>query len=569
MKYFIFLSFLLTSLFSCGQSNTKLPDDVVSTVEKRIDLGLNPGIVIGIIDKEGPHYFNFGTKSSRGGAVNEHTIYEIGSITKVFTATLLSQQVNEGKLKLDDPIRNYLPPQVKIPQHGAKEITFGNLSDHTSGLPRLPGNMSPSDPANPYADYTVDQMYTFLSGYELTRDVGESYEYSNFAQGLLGHILALNAGVSYESLMIKTIAIPLGMDETKITPDEEMIKNLAPGYDKGFEVKNWDIPTLAGAGAIRSSANNMLKFLSANLGFSETPLTAVMQKTHEIRHNKAGRMRVGLGWNIANGINGDVIWHNGGTGGYRAFIGFVKETGTGVVLLTNSTESVDDIGFHLLNPDSPLRTIKPGVASELRKTIDSKGVEAAKIQFYDLKKNRPGEYDFSEQPLNALGYSYLDKNIIAAIAIFKINIDEHPASSVAYYSYGEALLKNGDRELAIENYKKSVGLNPANLSGTQALEKLGIKFQIQNVEVHEETLESYVGSYELNPGFVITITRDGKHLFIQATGQGKNELFAKSDREFYLKVVNAQINFNINDKAVVESLTLFQNGQTIRGKRIN
>jgi tetratricopeptide (TPR) repeat protein len=313
----------------------------------------------------------------------------------------------------------------------------------------------------------------------------------------------------------------------------------------------------------------MLKFISANLGFLKTPLQAAMKKTHEVRHDKAGNMRVGLGWHIAKGKNGDVIWHNGGTGGYMAFAGLVKETGEGVVLLTNSTESVDDIGFHLLNPESLLRIIKPSIASEIRKTIDVNGVEAAKALFYDLKKNKPEEYNFSEEDINTLGYSYMDKNLTAALAIFKMNIDMYPNSSNVYDSYGEALLKNGDKDLAIENYKKSVELNPANTGGIQALEKLGVKIQVENVEVPETTLDTYAGSYELNPGFNILITRDGKQLFGQATGQGKFELFAKSIREFYLKVVNAQIIFNVNEQAAVESLTLIQNGQKITGKKVN
>jgi CubicO group peptidase (beta-lactamase class C family) len=551
-----------------GQSYTKLPDDVVSSIKMRIESGLNPGIVVGIIDKEGPHYFNFGSKSNNGAKPDKHTIYEIGSISKVFTATLLAEQVIEGKLRLEDPIKNYLPSSVKVPQHGTSEITFGNLSDHTSGLPRLPGNLLPSDPGNPYADYTVDQMYSFLSGYELTRDIGSVYEYSNFAQGLLGHILALNAGVSYESLMIKTIAIPLGMNETKITLDEKMKENLAKGHDKGVEVENWDIPTLAGAGAIRSSAYDMLRFLSANLGFLKTPLSSAMNKTHEVRHDKAGGLRVGLAWHISKGKNGDVIWHNGGTGGYRSFAGFVKETGIGVVLLTNSTESVDDIGFHLLNPESKMRNLKPSIAAELRKAIDANGIEAAKNLFYDLKKNKPDEYDFSEETINMLGYSYMDKNLAAALAVFKINVDEYPASSNVYDSYGEALLKNGDKDLAIENYKKSLELNPGNTTGIQELEKLGVKFQVENPEIPEATLDTYVGTYELAPGFNIVITREGKQLFCQATGQSKFELFAKNSREFYLKVVNAQFIFNVTGQEAVETLTLLQNGQKITGKRI-
>ena len=560
---------LLLSTASFGQSGKKLPENVVNSINKRIEFGLNPSIVVGIIDKDGSSYFNFGRKSENGSEANEHTIYEIGSITKVFTAILLAQQVIDGKLKLDDPIKNYLPDGVKVPQRGANEITFGNLSDHTSGLPRMPTNFAPADPLNPFADYTVDQLYSFLSGYELTRDVGSAYEYSNLAQGLLGHILALNAGIPYESLMIKTIAKPQRMKETKITLDEKMKENLATGYDSGAEAKNWDLPTLAGAGAIRSSTYDMLKFLSANIGYLKTPLQTAMNKTHEVRHDKAGGMSVGLGWHIMKGKNGDVIWHNGGTGGYRAFAGFVKETGEGVVLLTNSTRSIDDIGFHLLNPGSDLLTVKPGIAAELRKTIDAKGVEAAKTLFYDLKENKPDEYDFSEEDINTLGYSYMEKNLEAALAIFKMNIDMFPASSNVYDSYGEALLKNGDKDLAIENYKKSVEINPGNTNGIQALEKMGVKIQIEDVEVPEAILDTYVGTYELVPGFNIVITREGKQLFGQATGQEKFELFAKSNVEFYLKVVNAQVLFNVNEQAAVESLTLFQNGQKTKGKKID
>jgi serine-type D-Ala-D-Ala carboxypeptidase/endopeptidase len=568
MKQSIVLLLFIVRLVSYSQSNSTLPDDVVKSIDKRIEQGVNTSIVVGILDKEGPHYFNFGTKTNKGSTVNEHTIYEIGSISKVFTAILLAQQASDGKLNVEDPIKNYLPATVKVPTHGTTEITFGHLSDHTSGLPRLPSNMTPVNPNNPYADYTVDQLYSFLSGYELTRDVGSAYEYSNLAQGLLGHILSLNANTSYETLLIKTIATPLGMKETKITLDEKTKKNLAIGHADGVEVENWDLPTLAGAGAIRSSSDDMLKFLAANLNLTKTSLQRTMKKTHVARHDKAGTMRVGLGWHIAKGKNGDVIWHNGGTGGYRSFAGFVNETGTGVVVLTNSTESVDDIGFHLLNPESALRQIKPSIAFALKKSIDSNGIEAAKALFYDLKKNKSTEFDFSENTLNTLGYSYLEKDSKVAAAIFKINVESYPTSSNAYDSYAEALLKNGQNDLAVENYKKSVELNPGNTSGIQALEKLGVRITNENVEVPETTLETYVGTYQLAPAFSIVVTREGKQLFAQATGQSRFELFAKNEKEFYLKVVNAQVIFQVN-QAVVESLSLLQNGQHLVGKRVN
>lgn len=435
---------------SSVKSTESLPEDVKASIEKRIETGLHPSIAVGIIDANGTQFFNFGKTSDDGTSVNEHTIYEIGSISKVFTAILLAQQVLENKVQLDDPINQYLPAEVEVPVMGADEITLGNLSDHTSGLPRMPENFAPANPNNPYADYSVDQMYEFVSTYKPTREVGAAYEYSNLAQGLLGHILSLNIGISYEELMINTIAVPLDMEETKITLDQNMKDHLAVGHSGGTEVENWDIPTLAGAGAIRSSTDDMLKFLSANLGYTETPLQPAMEMTHKARHDKAGSMKVGLGWHIKEGAEGDVIWHNGGTGGYRTFAGFVKETGKGVVVLTNSTESADDIGFHLLDSSTELREIK---------------------------------------------------------------------------------------------------------SASEAM------------QVPEEILETYVGTYELAPNFMIEITREGSQLYGQATGQNRFELFAKGDHEFYLTVVDAQIIFQ-SEASEVKSLRLYQNGQEMVGKRL-
>ena len=237
---------------------------------------------------------------------------------------------------------------------GEQEITFGHLTDHTSGLPRMPNNFNPSNPNNPYVDYTVDQMYEFISNYKLSRAVGENYEYSNLAQGLLGHLLAENKNTTYEKLMIQTIAHPLEMNETKIEFDQNMRDNLALGHRGGRVVENWDIPTLAGAGGIRSSTFDMVKFISANLGYLKSPLLAAMESSHKVRHDKAGEMGVAMGWHITNGKSGDIIWHNGGTGGYRTFVGFVKESGKGVVLFTNSSVGADDIGFYLLDAGSKL-----------------------------------------------------------------------------------------------------------------------------------------------------------------------------------------------------------------------
>lgn len=357
MKHLFTIFIALCTLPSFAQKN--LPAEVVASINARISNGYSPSIAIGIIDKDGPQYYLFGTKTVGGQPVNEHTIYEIGSISKTFTGILLAQMVQDGQMKTDDPAQKYLPAAVTLPTRNGQQITLGHLSDHTSALAPMPNNFNPKDPANPYADYTVEQMYTFLNGYTLPRDIGSQYEYSNLAQGLLGHILSLKAGTSYEALMLSKIATPLSMKETKITFDEKMKQNLAMGYSQGAQVSNWDIPTLAGAGAIRSSIHDMLIYLAANLGLKKSKLYPAMQLSHQVRHDKpGGSTRVGLGWHISKGAEGDVIWHNGGTGGYRTFAGFVQETGKGVVILTNSDKGADDLGFHLLNSADKLIEVK-------------------------------------------------------------------------------------------------------------------------------------------------------------------------------------------------------------------
>jgi CubicO group peptidase (beta-lactamase class C family) len=376
-RYRITLTILLISVVTlqCQHSPEKpeivgLPAEVVESIERRIEEDLTPSITLAIIDSSGVKFFNFGKTAKNGQKVDENTIYEIGSISKVFTGILLAQQVLEGRLKLEDEINNFLPDGIKAPVMGDTEITFGSLTDHTSGLPRMPDNFSPANPRNPYADYTVDQMYECILNYHPVRAVGSEYEYSNLAQGLLGHLLAMNNNSTYEELMIQTIADPLDMNATRIELTQSMKENLALGHSGRRVVENWDIPTLAGAGAIRSSTSDMAKFVSANLGYVNTSLFKAMELSHQIRHDKAGETSIAMAWHINKGEKGDIICHGGGTGGYRTFIGFVKETGKGVVLFTNSSEGADDIGFYLLDSGSELAKFKSDAVDIPKSTLE-------------------------------------------------------------------------------------------------------------------------------------------------------------------------------------------------------
>jgi CubicO group peptidase (beta-lactamase class C family) len=263
---------------------------------------------------------------------------------------------DQGKIRLDDPVAKYLPPSVRVPARDGKQITLLDLATQSSGLPRLPSNMPMKDPGNPYADYTVQQLYDFLSGYQLTRGIGEQFEYSNLGVGLLGHALALRAGKSYEALLTERVLRPLGMEDTRITLTPSMRAHLAVGHGAGGDsVGTWDLPTLAGAGALRSTADDMLKFLAASLDSSDAPVSRALRDARRMRRPAAPpSLDIGLGWLISHHGGRDFVWHNGETGGYHTFIGFEPARRVGVVVLSNSASSIDDIGIHLLDEQAPL-----------------------------------------------------------------------------------------------------------------------------------------------------------------------------------------------------------------------
>jgi serine-type D-Ala-D-Ala carboxypeptidase/endopeptidase len=346
------------------------------------------GIVIGVIEPRGRRIVAYGSLE-RGDKrpLDGNTLFEIGSITKVFTALIAADMAQRGELKLDDPIAKYLPSTAKIPERNGRQITVVDLATHTSGLPRVPGNFRPKDPENPYVDYGVDELYSFLSSYELHRDIGVKFEYSNLGFGLLGQVLARRAGMDYEKLVVTRICDPLGMMSTRITLSEALRKRFAAGHSSDLvTVPAWDIPTLAGAGALRSTANDLLVFLAAMMGYTNNPLAEAQKTTLSItRPTGSPFMDTALGWVIDTRGGGQIIWKNGGTGGYRTFIGYSPQTRIGIVALSNAStnDGVDDIGLHLLDARYPL-AVPEGSPSEL--SLDAKVLDGY-VGNYELFAN--------------------------------------------------------------------------------------------------------------------------------------------------------------------------------------
>ncbi|WP_092208500.1 serine hydrolase [Bizionia echini] len=571
MKNYMLLFFAFFLSFSTYSQNQLISDAVKNHIQARVENGLNVGIVIGMIDGETTEYYSFGNTSVKSGIpVNEHTVFEIGSITKVFTTTLLADEVLKGHMALTDPASKYLPKSVTLPTRNGKEITLNDLATHTSALPRMPDNFNPKDPLNPYVDYTPEMMYVFLNQLELTRDIGEKYEYSNLGMGLLGHILEWHTGKTYETLIKERITTPCGMPNTALKLSDNMRNHLAYGHSEGLQVSNWDFDVIAAAGGIRSTAVDMISFLKANLEISKTPINPAMQLAHQEAYvNTDSTFNIGLGWHYEN--KGNVVWHNGRTGGYTSFTGFVEGSKKGVVVLSNAAENMNALGFHLLGSPTPLVNPQAAITTIMKKDIEANNVDSAVKLYFQTKKEATDAYRFKETDLNRLGYEYLSahKNLIA-IRLFQLTANEFPASSNAFDSLGEAYLKQGDTALAIANYKKSLELNPANQNAKDVLKSLNFDVSkiVSDVQVSEAVLDTYLGVYQLAPGFNITVTRDGTQLLAQATGQSQFKLYPSAVHKFYLKVVDAQVTFNVSSEGVVNGLTLHQNGQNMPGTKI-
>ncbi len=428
---------------------------LLNIIKTRVEENRATGIVLGVLEADGQRrVVAFGDAGPGAAPLGAASVFEIGSITKVFTGILLAEMAARQEIDLNAAVQQYAHQGVTIPSRAGRDITLLDIATHRSSLPRLPSNLSVRDAQNPYVDYTVNDLHEFVSEYELTRDVGAQYEYSNLAVGLLGHVLATRAGTDYESIIRERILEPLGMSMTGVTLSGEMEQRLAKGHDQSGNVtKNWDIPTLAGAGALRSNVHDMLTFLAANIGEPRTDLERAMRVSHEPRQAAGPGMKIGLNWHIREVGDERIVWHNGGTGGYRTFSGFDPQKGVGVVVLTNSAHGADDIGFHLINQALPLAA-----------------------------------------------------------------------------------------------------------APTPTPDRIAI-------EIDREILTRYVGEYELAPEFTITVTLEDDGLHAQATGQAKFPVFAESETEFFLRVVDAQISFVVEDNEVT-SLILHQGGANQPARKI-
>jgi CubicO group peptidase (beta-lactamase class C family) len=366
---------LLLSLIPFPALAEDFTNAIHAFLQHRVDVDkVCVGMAVGLVDENGSRVVSYGRlDNGTDQEMNGDTVFAICSVTKTFTGLLLQDIVERGEMKLDDPVAKYLPQSVRMPTRNGKEITLRQLATHSSGLPKWPDDLNPDLADHPCDDYPAEKFYADLSGYKLTREPSAKFEYSSVGMGLLGHVIALRAATNYESLVVDRICRPLKMDSTRITlPPGLKSRNATghndlgyavyqvagcPGSDQGPGVwtndpqkaepitpfnRDWRHEAMVGYGELHSTVNDLLKYLSANLGLTPSNLTSLMEKTHAVHFHQTRDIGVGLAWFITSSLQRTkIISHVGDTLGFSSFVGFDKTRRRGVVILINSYDVAD------------------------------------------------------------------------------------------------------------------------------------------------------------------------------------------------------------------------------------
>jgi CubicO group peptidase (beta-lactamase class C family) len=554
----IFFTILL-SVFPLHASAENFTDAIHAFLQHRVDIEKRDvGLVVGIVDANGSHIISYGKlDNGTDQNVNGDTVFELGSITKTFTGLLLQDMVERGQMKLDDPVAKYLPASVKMPTFNGSEITLLQLATHTSGLPGTSVTWTPKRADNPRAEYTIDKMYNFLSDYKLPRQPGKKYEYSTLGTAVLGHAIALKAETEYESLVVDRICRPLKMDSTLITLTPEMKTRFATGHNPfGYAVPGSYWGALAPGAAFRSTANDLLKYVSANIGITPSDLTPLMKKTHLFQaHQDINDIDIGLTWDIMRQPDGsNIIAKSGATDGFSSYIAFSPSLRRGVVVLCNCQDfAVFSIGKLLLESQW-----------QSDKRLKEKNLKPALLDSY-VGQYRQSSHSPSDPCMNIYRQGDRLFTLFTVLKKFPFVCELLPESENCFFERLSCTSITFSRDAR----DKVAGITINYLGKTFSFDKLpDTPPQIPeppklcvDVKLDTKLLDAVVGQYEFAPnkafptGMKLTIWREGDQLLGQYTGkdtlQGAFDIYPESENNFFIKLNGAQLTFIKNDEGKV------------------
>ncbi len=369
----VLVSLVCSVAFAQESPNNVLKENILAIAQPYVEAEIINCAAIGVIDGDSRLTMSVGQFSKTDPSkADENTIFEIGSISKVFTGILLADAIKRGIVTADQPVDDLLPSGVRMPvlkRSPDRKISLTQLSTHVSGLPRMPDNFGDVDPTDPAANYSAENMFEFLKSHELSRKPGIAEEYSNLGVGLLGVVLSRKQEVDYETLLRSRITAPLKMADTSLELSADQTKRLAPPHDAGCDPSsNWTFQAMAGAGGIRSTVNDMLKFAQANIETPDGEIGSAIDLAFSQQRKPKGLRSntMGFGWMI--NPKSETRWHNGGTGGYHSMMFVNRKDRRAVVVLCNTaTPEVDTLASEIMALVSG-RDVKP---RKFKKTIEA------------------------------------------------------------------------------------------------------------------------------------------------------------------------------------------------------
>lgn len=498
------------------------------------------GIVVAEIDATGERYSAFGQPAPREGVPTEKILFEIGSITKVFTGLLLAQTVLEHKAALTDPIGKYLPPDLALdPQLAA--ITLEQLATHTSGLPRMPTNFPSSNPDDPYADYSQELLYEFLRSHHPAQAAPQPSEYSNLGVALLGHVLERIQGRSYEELLHERITRPLGMSDTVITLNDEQRTRFATPFAEGRIVSPWNLASMAPAGAIRSTLADMTKFARALMN-PNSPLAPAWQLAREPRAAQGGS-RVGLNIMVRRRGDETVYWHNGGTGGFRTHFEVVPETGRAVLLFINHSGGVDPRTI----VDTALMP-KSTVAAREEQSIRAE-LLAGYTGVYDIDGR--GKFTVVVDPENRLNVR-LSGQTFGPVSYGGADVFFSKAHSAEF-----RFQRGADGQVSALELHQRGNVIPSRRTGTAPAV----------IFLTPEKAAEYTGLFEFSATANFVVTNRGRWVYAKLGLQPALPVFCDAPDHFVYEAVEAALTFERDANGAVTALVLHQNGAETRAPK--
>lgn len=491
------------------------------------------------------------------------TKFRIASVTKQFTAALVLQLVQEGKIKLEGKITDYLTDYRK--DTGGK-VTVHELLNHTSGIPDYKNVTS-----NPYS--ATEFVKKYMSG-DLEFEPGSKYKYNNGGYSILGAIIETVTGKTYETNLQERILKPLGMTNSGYAHNSSVLLKQAGSYEKtpaGYVSAPYiDMAIPYAAGSMYSTVEDLYLW---DQSLQQDKILSAESKRLMFT---PGLGSYGYGIRITDQPLGKsnqkikIIWHGGaGVNGFASLVSRAIEKRQTVIVLDNAgnvlnLSKITNSIFAILN-GQPFDAPKKSIAETLYKTATEKNIASAIAEYRKLRAENSQTFDFSENELNTLGYQLLNlKRTKDAIEIFNLNAEMFPASANVYDTLGEAYLSDGQKEPALANYKKAIEIDLTNANALQIVKRLEGK----ETKIDTSGFAAYVGEYQVTPKLILTITKEGDKLFGQLSGQEKLAIEAVSETQFTMPAVKANISFEKDAVGKITGLLLSQGSRTAKAPKV-